>query len=100
MKDEESTAIKMRHATREDSPTILKFIKNLAQFENASDKVLATVDSLNETLFGPKPYAYVVFASFAHPIIYNGKTVEDGVEVGMLLYHYNYVCRAKSGFLT
>ncbi len=47
----------IRDAVTADAPVILGFIIDLATYENAADAVEATVDSLTDTLFGPKPAA-------------------------------------------
>lgn len=42
----------LRFATPEDVPLILRFIKDLAEYEHLLDKVVATEESLVKTLFG------------------------------------------------
>jgi hypothetical protein len=46
-------------ATKSDAPIILSFIKKLADYERLSHEVVATEESLRETLFGPQPTAEV-----------------------------------------
>ncbi|KAJ3297746.1 hypothetical protein HK104_000157 [Borealophlyctis nickersoniae] len=70
--------VEIRPATAADVPLILRLIKDLALYEKAPEKVLATEQSLHETLFASQPYAHVVIA------------VLDGVEAGMALYFFNY----------
>lgn len=50
----------IRKATINDVPLILKFIKELAEYEKLLDVVFATEAILKETLFGPKPHAEVI----------------------------------------
>jgi GNAT superfamily N-acetyltransferase len=50
----------IKPATIDDVPLILSFIKQLAEFEKLSHEVVATEDTLKQTLFGDKPYAEVV----------------------------------------
>ncbi len=45
----ENFNIKM--GTKEDAPIVLEFIKKLAEYENLSHEVTATVEDLNSTLF-------------------------------------------------
>ena len=72
--------ISIRQATIADVPLILTFIRLLAEYEKAPERVHATEASLKETLFGPRPFAHVVFATW------------EGVgEVAMALWFYNYV---------
>jgi len=52
--------ITIRPAVREDTATILEFIRSLAQYEKLSHEVLATEDHLKKTLFGDHPYAEVL----------------------------------------
>jgi len=49
-------------ARESDVPVILQMIKGLAEYERLSHQVVATEDSLRETLFGPRPAAEVVLA--------------------------------------
>ena len=70
--------IATRSGVPEDAPLILSFIRSLAKYERLAHEVEATEDGLRETLFGPRPYAEVVFA------------LEDGVEVGFALFFHNY----------
>ena len=45
-----------------DVPLILRFIRELAEYEKLLDTVTATEDSLRASLFGPNPAAEVVIA--------------------------------------
>lgn len=72
-----TTAITFRYATPSDTALILRFIKDLAEYENMLDQVVATEDILREWLF-EKQKAEVLFA------------VADGKEVGFALYFYNF----------
>jgi GNAT superfamily N-acetyltransferase len=49
----------IKPATVEDVPLILTFIKGLAEYEKLAHEVVATEEILQETLFGPKPFAEV-----------------------------------------
>jgi GNAT superfamily N-acetyltransferase len=49
-------------ATRGDVPLILRMIKSLADYEQLSDRVVATESQLRDALFGPRPFADVVIA--------------------------------------
>lgn len=68
----------IRPATESDVPLILRFIRDLAEYERLLHLVVATEDLLRTTLFGERPYAEVVFAC------------EDGVEVGFAIFFHNY----------
>ena len=70
--------VTIRPATERDVPTILGFIRALAQYEHLEHEVVATEDMLRKTLFGPRPYAEVVFAC-----------LEDK-PVGFALFFHNY----------
>jgi GNAT superfamily N-acetyltransferase len=70
--------IAIRRAEAHEVPLILQFIRDLAQYEKLSHEVVATEASLRETLFGPRPYAEVVFACL------------DDEPVGFALFFHNY----------
>ena len=66
-----------RYANREDTETILSFIKALADYEKMSDEVVATPELLEEWIFD-KQKAEVIFA------------LENGKEVGFALFFHNF----------
>ncbi len=55
-------AITLRAATIADLDQILMLIRQKAEFDGACDRLTATRDTLQQTLFGPHPCAEVVFA--------------------------------------
>ena len=69
--------IDFRYAEEKDSALILKFIKELAEYEHMSDEVIATEELLKEWIFENKK-AEVIFA------------LEDGREVGFALFFHNF----------
>lgn len=52
--------MKIRHARKEDCPTIHYFIKQLAIYEKLEHVVVGTVQNLEQTLFNDKPSAEVI----------------------------------------
>lgn len=66
-----------RLATENDVGLILSFIKELAEYENLSSKVVADEDVLKKWIF-QKGKAEVVFA------------LENGLEVGFALFFHNF----------
>ena len=66
-----------RYAERQDAALILEFIKALAEYENLSDEVVATPETLEEWIFD-RQKAEVIFA------------LHDGVEVGFALFFHNF----------
>jgi len=68
----------IRSATRDDCQLILDFIQELADYEKLSHEVVATPETLAETLFGEHPYAEVVIAEFQQQA------------VGYALFFHNY----------
>lgn len=68
----------LRSATIDDVPSILGFIIELAEYEKLAHEVVATEDTLRETLFGPTLYAQVIIAELA------------GVPVGYALFFHNF----------
>lgn len=70
--------IRFRKAVEKDLPLILDFIKELAEYEKLSHEVTATVEILGRSLFGPRPYAEVVFA------------MVDSQEAGFAIFFHNF----------
>lgn len=68
----------LRAATPADVGTILGFIKELAEYEKLAHEVVATQETLAETLFGPTPFAQVIIAEF------------EGRAVGYALFFHNF----------
>lgn len=66
-----------RFATQDDISLILDFIKELAEYENMLEEVVATEDLLNEWIFDKK-VAEVIFA------------LEGDTEVGFALFFHNF----------
>ena len=66
-----------RNAERKDTPLILQFIRELADYETMLDKVVAD-EALLESWIFDKQKAEVIFA------------VDDGVEVGFALFFHNF----------
>ena len=66
-----------RFATEDDLTLILDFIRQLAEYEDMLDEVVATEVLLNEWIF-EKKVAEVIFA------------LEDDVEVGFALFFHNF----------
>ncbi|KJZ11526.1 GCN5 family acetyltransferase [Marinomonas sp. S3726] len=76
----------VREASRKDTKTILKFITDLAIYEKAEHEVLATEETINNTLFAPDTHSYALICEL------------DGVPVGSAIYFFNYsTWLAKSG---
>ena len=72
-----STEVKFRYAKKEDTELILKFIKDLAEYENMLDEVVATEELLEEWLFEKKK-AEVLFAMI------------DDKDIGFALFFHNF----------
>jgi GNAT superfamily N-acetyltransferase len=68
----------IRAATVDDLPTILRFIRELAEYERLADRVIATEDSLRATLFGNPRFAEVLIGEDA------------GEPFGFALFFHNY----------
>ena len=68
----------IRSATERDVPVILDLIKQLAEYERLSDKVVATEQQIRDTLFAERPAAEVLLASL------------DGETVGFAIFFTNY----------
>jgi GNAT superfamily N-acetyltransferase len=57
-----SDSIRLEPATHQDVPTILRFIRELAEYEKLAHEVVATEDVLRASLFGSRPAAEAVIA--------------------------------------
>lgn len=68
---------RFRFADEKDLSLILDFIKELADYENMLDEVVATEDLLHEWIFNKK-VAEVIFV------------LEDDLEVGFALFFHNF----------
>jgi len=68
----------LRNATEADVPLILRFIRELAEYERLAHACIATEESVRETLFGEKRYAEVILAE------------HDGEPAGFALFFHNY----------
>lgn len=78
MPDDGPSTLRIRPAVKADVPLILRFIRELADYERLLHEVVATEDRLRDTLFGARPAAEVVIA-------------EDGGEpLGFALFFHNY----------
>ncbi|MBP3485080.1 MAG: GNAT family N-acetyltransferase [Oscillospiraceae bacterium] len=69
--------INFRYAGRSDVPLILRFVKELAEYEKLQDEVVADEKTLEEWLFD-RQKAEVIFA------------LEDGKEIGYALFFHNF----------
>ena len=65
-------------ASLADIAVILEFIRELARFEKLEHEVVASEESLRESLFGARKYAEVLFVE------------DDGERVGFALFFHNY----------
>src|SRR5881628_35071 len=68
----------IRAATVEDTKTIGKLIRGLAEYERLSSEVVLDDEKLEDHLFGPRPFAEVILAE------------EAGEAVGFALFFTNY----------
>lgn len=71
-------SVEIRAGAADDLPLILAFIRELADYEKLSHLVVATEDSLRESLFGAQPGAEVLLA------------FSDGTPVGFAVYFHNF----------
>ena len=76
----------IRSATRQDASTLLGFIRELAIYEKAEHEVAATVETIEQSIFGPE--------SVTHALICE----RDGVPVGMAVWFFSYsTWQARNG---
>lgn len=70
--------VTIRFATATDVPVILRLVRELAEYERALDKVVATEALLHDALFGATPAAEALIAD------------QDGAAVGLALFFHNF----------
>ena len=70
--------ITIRPAQLSDSELILRFIRELAEYEKAADEVKATTASIEQSLFGPQSVTHAVICEV------------DGEPVGFAVWFYTY----------
>ncbi len=70
--------VSIRPAAAHEAPLVLEFIRELAVYERLEHEVRATTADIAAALFGPRPYAEVVFACL------------DGVPVGFALFFQTF----------
>jgi GNAT superfamily N-acetyltransferase len=68
----------IRRAQEHEVPLVLSFVRELAEYERLADEVVATEEDMRKALFGPRPYAEVVFACLSDE------------PVGFALFCYNF----------
>ena len=72
------TAIDIRTANEVDCTLILTFIRQLAEYENALDQVIATEDNLRDALFGKDSKAFALICTV------------DGLPAGLAIYFFSF----------
>ena len=73
-----STRIAIRPASADDVALIHRFIRDLAEYERLAHEMVATEDDLRAALFGERPYAEVLIASY------------DNEPAGFALFFHNF----------
>jgi GNAT superfamily N-acetyltransferase len=71
-------SLTIRPAAADEIPLVLEFIRELAVYERLEHKMSATAEDLATALFGPRPYAEVVFACL------------EGTPVGFALFFHTF----------
>jgi GNAT superfamily N-acetyltransferase len=72
------SGIRIEPAAEPDTPVILKFIRDLAEYEKLSHQVVATEEGIRDHVFGPNPVAEVLLAYW------------DSQPVGFALFFRNF----------
>jgi len=64
-----SDKVTIRPALEQETPLILQFVRELAQYERLEQQMVAGEAQMRAALFGPRPYAEVVFVCWeAQPV--------------------------------
>ncbi|SCW49974.1 Acetyltransferase (GNAT) family protein [Rhizobium mongolense subsp. loessense] len=78
--------LKIREAVREDAATLLGFIRELAIYEKAEHEVAATIQKIEESIFGTNSVTRALICE------------QDSRPVGMAVWFFNYsTWQAKNG---
>ncbi len=76
----------VREATADDAKILFKFIKDLAIYEKAESEVLATEQTIKQSIFAENSHVFALICEL------------DGVAIGSAIYFFNYsTWLAKSG---
>jgi len=76
----------VREAIADDAKLLFKFIKDLAIYEKAEAEVLATEQTIKQSIFAKDSHVYALICEL------------DGVAIGSAIYFFNYsTWLAKSG---
>lgn len=59
-----TSTLEIRPAVEADVDLVLTFIRKIAEYGDLSDEVSATAEDIRAALFGPKPVAHAVLASW------------------------------------
>ncbi|KGE00559.1 GNAT family N-acetyltransferase [Rhizobium sp. YS-1r] len=79
-------ALIIREAVREDTATLLGFIRELALYEKAEHEVAATVETIRESIFGRDSVTRALICE------------QDGEPVGMAIWFFSYsTWQARNG---
>lgn len=80
MKDENDLRceITVRNTDEKDIPLIMNLVRSLADFEDLSDHVLSTEETLHEALFGERVYAEAIIAEI------------DRKPAGFIIFFHNF----------
>ena len=73
-----TTSLHIRPATIDDTGTILRFVRDLAVYENAEHEVLSTPAHVHKTMFSE--------GATAHGLVCE----QDGQAIGFAVYFFNY----------
>ena len=72
------TELEITPSSPADAETILTFVKELAQYEKAEHEVVATVESIESSLFGAQTNAQALICRY------------QGKAIGFAVYFFNY----------
>jgi GNAT superfamily N-acetyltransferase len=70
--------LRLRDATRDDLPLVLRFVRALAEYERMLDEAVGTEADFDRALFGASPRVFAMFAEMA------------GEPVGFALWFYTF----------
>jgi GNAT superfamily N-acetyltransferase len=70
--------VTIRNAREDEVSLVLQFVRELADYEHLLHECVATEEALRQSLFGPRPYAEVVFGCV------------DDEPVGFALFFHNF----------
>ena len=80
----------IRAAIAADLPEIMRLIRLKSEFDGCPHTVQATPQKLKDTLFSPRPMAYILLAEVSKKSASEKSTSKKSAPIGFASYHFTY----------